>query len=809
MTLLGASVIWGQVAQYTERGGTNREGLYDNEVFLTPENVNSTFFGNVFSYNVDGIVAAQPLYVPNVSIPAVGTVNVVYIATQHDSVYAFDADTIGSGQPLWQVSFLNSGNGTTVTTEPVSSLGCGPGNGYTEVGITGTPVIDLSTNTIYMVAKTMEVTNGVTSYVFRLHALDITTGVEKFGGPAVITASSGSVTLETYEQYDLQRPALLEANGSIYIGFGSNGCDKNAHGWLLAYSASTLQQQAVFNTSPAVVWGSSLWMSGVGPAADAENNVYVITANGLFDINEGGSDWGDTMLKMTFNGTNLVVADSFTPFNQLTMDQEDLDLGSGGAVLLPPQPSGPQNLLVAAGKTGTIYLVNCNDMGGYNSSGDNIVQELPGAVKGIWGAPVYWNNAIYFAGRNDNIKAFPFVNGVITTPPVETVEAFTLTGVPVVSGNGNSNGILWLVHNLTSMNATPVLAAFNASTLQTSLVKLYDTQQDSARDGLTSAPHFDTPLLANGRLYLGTNTQVKVYGLFPELNPSSGNFQSGAVNTPVTLTAQAVNPYTSTGLPGVPVTFSDGGRGGTFNPATVNTDSNGNAKTAYTMPETSGNVTITAASTGYTTATFTETAVAGAPATIATISGFAQSGPVGTALPAPLVVKVKDTYGNIVVNAQVTFADAGRNGTFQPNPTITGTNGEASTNFTLPTVAKTSFAVTASSGSAPPATFHETSLPGAPASVTITGGNKQTGTTGTQLPKALQVEVKDEYGNPVPNVTVNFSDNGAGGTFSTSSPVTSSQGAASTLYTLPGAPGTWTIAASVGSLQANFTEVGK
>ena len=810
ITVLGASLLWAQAPQYTQRGAANRQGQYDSEVFLTPTNVDSTLFGSVASYNVDGAIAAQPLYVPNVNI-AGNTVNVIYVATQNDSVYAFNADTPGSGQLLWQVSFLNSGNGTTVTAEPVSALGCGGVNGYTEVGVTGTPVIDPITNTIYLVAKTMEVTNVVTSYVFRLHALDITTGAEKFGGPTVITASTGSLTLATFEQYDLQRPALLEANGSIFIGFGSNGCDQDAHGWLLAYSASTLERQAVFNTSPAVASGSSLWMSGVGPAADAENNIYLITANGLYDINDGGSDWGDTMLKMTFNGSSLAVADSFTPWNQNTMYQEDLDLGAGGAVLLPPQTSGPPNLLVAAGKTGTIYLVNCDDMGGYNSTGDsdNIAQELPGAVTGIWGAPVYWNNAIYFAGRNDNIKAFPFVNGVITTPPVESVNAFTLTGIPVVSGNGNNNGILWLVHNLTATNSTPVLAAFNASTLQTNLVKLYDTQQDSARDSLgTSVPHFATPLVANGKVYVGTNTQVKVYGLFPELNPSAGNFQSATVNTAITLTAQAVNPYTSAGLPNVPVAFSDGGRGGVFNPATVNTSSNGNATTSYTLPKTSGGVTITASSSGYTTATFTVTAVAGAPATIITVSGFGQSGPVGTALPAALVAKVKDTYGNVVMNAQVTFADAGLNGTFQPNPATTGANGQASTNFTLPTVAKTNFAVTPSSGSATAAVFHETSMAGSPASATTSGGNKQSGTRGTQLPIALQVSVKDQYGNGVPNVTVNFSDNGAGGLFSPSSPVTGSQGTASTLYTLPGVPGTWTITATVGGLQATFMERG-
>jgi hypothetical protein len=794
-----------QDAQYTQRGDTTRAGQYDNEVFLNPQNVNQNSFGSLFSYSVDGAVVAQPLYVPGVTIAGVGNVNALYVVTQNDSVYAFNA--VATGAPLWQVSFLNAANG--VTAVPISAQGCSGVTNYTEVGIMGTPVIDPTTNTMYLVAKTQEAAGSSFNYVFRLHALDITSGAEKFGGPVVITASvqngNNQVTLNT--QTALQRPALLEANGSIFIGFGSNGCDKGAHGWLLAYNAATLAQQGVFNTSPAVVWGSSLWMSGVGPASDAENNIYLVTANGTFDINTGGSDWGDTAMKLTFDGTSFTVADSFTPSNQSTMAAEDLDFGSGGAVLLPPQTTGPANLLVAAGKTGTIYLINCDDMGGYNTQ-DNVVQELPGAVGGIWGAPVYWNDALYFAGRSDYIKAFPFVNGVISTPPVQSTAAFTLQGVPVVSGNGSNNGIFWFIHNLSATNPAQVLAAYNASTLQTNLAKLYDTQQNSTRDALGNVPHFATPLVANGRVYIGGNTAVMVYGLFPELGPSSGNYQSATVNTPISLSVQAVNAYTGNEISGVPITFSDGGKGGTFNPVTASTSSSGIAATSYTLPKTAGLITVTASSSGYASTTLTEIGVAGPATQVGTVSGSAQSGTVNTTLPAPLVAKVVDAYGNPIANAAVTFANTGLNGTFSPNPAVTGANGSASTAFTLPTTAKNNFAVTASSGSATTATFRESSLASTPFSMVTSGGNKQVGTHGTQLPKALQVTVTDQYGNGVPNITVNFSDNGAGGTFSNPSPTTGSQGSASTMYTLPGTPGTWTITATSGTLQVSFTEIG-
>jgi hypothetical protein len=311
-------------------------------------------------------------------------------------------------------------------------------------------------------------------------------------------------------------------------------------------------------------------------------------------------------------------------------------------------------------------------------------------------------------------------------------------------------------------------------------------------------------------VYVGTEAYLMVYGLLPSLSSTAGNNQSAPVNTPINITASDLNPYNGVPTTGATVTFSDGGRGGTFNPPSVSTDQNGNAATVYTMPQTSGAVTITASSSGIGSTTFSETANPGNPASISVISGTSQSGVVTTTLPAALVVKVKDTYGNIVPGASVTYSDGGLNGSsFNPNPAVTSNTGVASAVYTLPTVAKQGYAVTASSGSATPATFHETSQAGAPASIVGNGGSKQSGAPGATLPKPLQVIVRDQYKNPVPNVTVTFTDNGAGGTFSTTTPVTNGSGDASVTYTMPSGASNGTIitiTASVNGQSVNFTE---
>jgi outer membrane protein assembly factor BamB len=325
-----------QVNVLTNRNDISRDGLNSNEVLLSSSTVNSNQFGKLFAFNVDGYAQAQPLYMSALTVNG-ATHNVAFVATMHDSVFAIDADT---GVQLWQTSLLYPSGATTV---PMSAQGCGGVTGFDEVGILGTPVIDPSTNTLYVVAKT-DVSG---TYYFYLHALDVTTGLEKFGGPTSITATIGSLTFNVLDE--LQRPGLLESNGSIYIGFGSNGCDITGRGWFFAYNASTLQQEAVMTTQPDNSYGSSIWQGGTGPAADSLGNIYFATANGQFDY--GTSDLGDSVLQLTLGSGGFTLADYFTPFDQANMYDNDLDLGSCGPVLLPTQTnSSTPNLILTSGK---------------------------------------------------------------------------------------------------------------------------------------------------------------------------------------------------------------------------------------------------------------------------------------------------------------------------------------------------------------------------------------------------------------------------------------------------------------------------
>jgi hypothetical protein len=510
---------------FTHHNDNARTGQNLNETVLTHANVNSGTFGKLFTYTLDGMAMASPLYVANVSIPGKGIHNVVYIATQHDTVYALDADG-RTPTPLWQRSFIDPGAGIT----PVPPIDTGETSDITpEIGITGTPVIDPVTGTLYIVAKTKE--NG--NYFQRLHALDITNGNEKFGGPVILQASvpgtgqgssGGNVPFSALRQN--QRPALLLSNGVVYIAFGSHGDRQPYHGWILGYDASTLQRVMMFNTSPNDS-GGGIWQANGGPAADAAGNIYVITGNGGFNANaNGGRDYGNTFLKISPSGT---VLDYFTPSNQGTLNSNDWDLGAAGPLLLPDQSGANPHLVVSAGKNNTVYLVSRDGMGHYNSSNDNqVVQSLVNIFPygtpepGNYSAPVYYNGSVYFGPVADAIQAFSLINGRLSTSATSrSSHLYSYPGAALsISANGSSNGILWAVQrngdchfDVSCASSQPgMLTAYDAGNLGNTL---FTTNQAGTRDTLDFAVKFSVPLVVNGKVFVGSMSKLTVYGLLP------------------------------------------------------------------------------------------------------------------------------------------------------------------------------------------------------------------------------------------------------------------------------------------------------
>ena len=512
----------------TQHYDNARTGQNTAETSLTPANVNSTLFGKLFVLSVDGQVYAQPLYMQGMAIPGKGTHNVVYVATENDSVYAFDGDV--GGNPLWKVTLLTNG-GTPVPSTQVVAADINP-----QIGVTGTPVIDPTTNTLYVVAKSMEGTN----FVQRLHALDITTGAEKLGGPVVIQASvpgtgSGSTTgtLPFNPQWQNQRPGLLLMNGFVYIGFASHGDNGPWHGWILSYNATTLQQAGAWCSSPNGK-GSGLWGAGAGLSADAEGRIFVATGNGDYPVvgnvvpspppaPSASVDFGDSIVQLSVSNGVINPTDYFTPFNTASLDTADTDLGSGG-VLIPPDQTGPNpRILVQVGKQGRIYIVNRDKM---TSDGSHFCMncttdpEIIGTVNGnggLWAVPAYWNGSVYFGGTADFLKAYSLSSGMLSASP--TSQAATSTNypgsTPVISANGTTNGIVWAVDSSGYSTQIPaVLRAYDATDVAN---LLYDSNLTGGRDTLGASIKFVTPVVANGKVYVGTRTEVDVFGLLSDL----------------------------------------------------------------------------------------------------------------------------------------------------------------------------------------------------------------------------------------------------------------------------------------------------
>jgi len=510
------SAIFGQTSVLTQHNDISRTGQNLNETILTPAAVSSGNFGKLFALPVDGWVLAQPLYMPGLTVGGAAH-NVVFVETEHDSVYAFDADT--GGAPLWQASMLTAGHGAAAaaTTDPQSDTGCGD---LPEYGITGTPVIDPVTGTMYLVSKTYE-----NNYpVERLHALDVTTGLEKFGGPVVISASvagtgtgSSNGVLAFDPKWENQRAGLLLVNGTVYVAFGAH-CDFGPfHGWLMGYNAATLARTAVFLSTPNGE-ASGVWMGGAGLAADTENGetrLFLPTGNGTYDATTpygtNSMDYGDDILRLNLTA-GMTVEDEFTPLDQATRAVTDGDLGAGGALILPDQAGPYPHLLVLTGKGNEIYLVNRDNMGGYSTTANHVVQEIDNQDTYLWGMPAYWNGNIYTWTAIDSLKQFSISNGVMSPTPVNKGLHVTTTGLgstPSISANGTGSAILWVVDWSEYPEVVYAVDATNVSNT------LWSSSANAARDSAGPNSKFVVPTIANGKVYVASTSQVTVYGLLP------------------------------------------------------------------------------------------------------------------------------------------------------------------------------------------------------------------------------------------------------------------------------------------------------
>jgi hypothetical protein len=491
-----------------------RTGQNLNETTLTHANVNSMNFGKKGEFTVDGRVDAQPLYLSQVTVGGQKK-NVLYVATEHGSVYAFDADSINGTTStfLWRTSTLGTGETTS------DNRGCGQVS--PEIGITATPVIDRARNAIYVVAMSK---NSSGSYFQRLHALNLSTGAELFGGPQTITAtypgtgdnSSGGNVIFDPKQYK-ERPGLLQINGTIYTTWSSH-CDIRPYtSWVMAFSADTLAQTSVLNLVPNGTEGG-IWMAGTAPAADPAGNLFFIIGNGDFDttLNAQGfpanGNCGNCFVKLS-TSSGLKLADYFTPHNTVAESNADTDFGSGGGILmLDVTDSGgnTRHLAVGAGKDSLIYVVDRDSMGKFNSGTDQIYQEISGQLGGgVFSMPAFFNNTVYYGAVGDALKAFPVTSAKLaTTPSSQSTHHFGYPGTtPSVSANGTTNGIVWAIEN-----SGAVLYAFDATNLTT---ELYDSNQAANNRDHFGGNKFITPVVANGRVYVGTSTSVAVFGLLP------------------------------------------------------------------------------------------------------------------------------------------------------------------------------------------------------------------------------------------------------------------------------------------------------
>jgi len=490
-----------------------RTGQNLNETVLTTSNVTSAKFGKLGFYSVDGLVDAQPLYASNVAVPGNGTHNLLLAATEHGSVYAFDAD---SGTTIWHTSMLKAGETTS------DNRGCDQVT--PEIGVTSTPVIDRTrgaNGVVYAVAMSKD---GSGNYHQRLHALDLALGTELFSGPAEIQAkypgtgdnSDGTNVIFDPGQYK-ERAALLLMNGILYTSWASH-CDIRPYtGWIIAYNPATLAQTSVLNVTPNGNEGA-IWMAGAGLAADNSGNIYFLDANGDFDTNLNSSgfpsngDYGNAFMKISTSG-GLAVADYFEMYNQASENGSDVDLGSGGAMVLPDLNDGAghtMHLAVGAGKDSNLYVVNRESMGKFNPNNNNAIYQDLALPSAVFAMPAYFNNSVYFGSVGSSIRAFTITNAKLSaSATAHTANSFGYPGAtPSISANGSSNGIVWAIEN----SSPAVLHAYDAATLN----ELYNSNQASgSRDHFGNGNKYMTPTIVNGKVFVGTPNGVAVFGLLP------------------------------------------------------------------------------------------------------------------------------------------------------------------------------------------------------------------------------------------------------------------------------------------------------
>ena len=510
LTVAPATVPTRGIDVATYKNDLSRSGQNPSETALTLANVASATFGLLRLLPVDGKVDAQPLYLSKLAIGA-GFSNAVFVATEHGSVYAFDSD---SGAVLWHVSLIGAGE------TPSDTRGCGQVT--PEIGITSTPVIDRNAGahgTIYVVAMSID---GTSKYHQRLHALDVTTGAELLNGPVEITASyptTGTATSTFDPKSYEERAALLLLNGTIYTSWTSH-CDITPYGgWVISFSQTTLARNGVLNIAANSNAGPAIWMAGGGPAADTAGNIYVLSANGAFETTMDANgfpnrgDFGNSFLKISNAGAGLSVLDYFAMSNEVDESSKDLDLGSGGGMLLPDlmdSTSKVRHLMVGAGKDGNIYVVDRDSMGKFNANANSNYQTLNSVLPGgIWSTPAYFNGTVYYGPVSGTLKAFPISNArLAATPQSQSSTSFTYPGTaPSVSANGTANGIVWAHEN----TGTAVLHAYDATNLAH---ELYNSNQAAAnRDHFGAGNKYITPTVADGKVFVGTTNGVAVFGL--------------------------------------------------------------------------------------------------------------------------------------------------------------------------------------------------------------------------------------------------------------------------------------------------------